>query len=272
MRPLKNTLFPNETYSIMKIHHILLLPLLYCFAGLTAHAQSQLQDSAEYRKIAHIVEAIKTEYAPDKRTALFELHSSDNNGSSAPYQLTTTEPTALDAFRQQLADHQLPETKITINLLPKNSVGEHVTGVANLSVANLRVQPRNQAELASQILLGTTVDLLERQEDYYRARTPEGYIGWIAASSVTPMTSAEAKQWKSAKKIIFTADFGHSYTRPDHQSLRVSDLVMGDLLMALGQSDGFYHVQYPDGRRAYIDEELVHPFDDWLGTRHVTAE
>lgn len=256
----------------MKIPHILLLPLLNCVVGLTAHAQGQLQDSAEYRKIQHIVEEIKTEYAPDKRTALFELHRSDNNSSSAPYQLTTTEPAALDAFRQRLAGHPLPETKITINLLPDSSVGENVSGVANLSVANLRVQPRNQAELASQILLGTTVDLLERQEGYYRARTPEGYIGWIAVSSVTPMTSAEAKQWKSAKKIIFTADFGHSYTQPDHRSLRVSDLVMGDLLMALGQAGDFYHVQYPDGRRAYIDDELVHPFDDWLGTRNVTAE
>ena len=256
----------------MKIRHTLLLPLLYSFAGLTANAQAHLQDSPEYHKIASIVEEIKTKYAPDKRTALFELRLLDKSASSTHYEVTTTEPEALDAFRQRLADHHLSKTKITINLLPDNSVEENVSGAANLSVANLRVQPRNQAELASQVLLGTVVDLLQRQDGYYRARTPEGYIGWVAVSSITPMTSAEVKQWKSAKKIIFTADFGHSYTQPDRQSLRVSDLVMGDLLIALGQADGFYHVQYPDGRRAYIDNALVRPFDAWLGTRDVTSE
>lgn len=253
---------------MMKIHYTL---LLYCFVGLTVHAQVRLPDSAEYGLIMHIAEETKAEYAPDKRTALFELRSLEND-SPIRYEVVTTEADALPAFRRRLADHHISETKIAINLLPDSSVRDNVSGVVNLSVANLRVQPRNQAELASQVLLGTKVDLLQQQDGYYRARTPEGYIAWIATSSVTPMTSAETNQWKSAEKVIFTADFGHSYTQPDHKSLRVSDLVMGDLLIALGQSDGFYHVQYPDGRLAYIAEEQVRPFDNWLGTRHVTAE
>jgi len=234
------------------------------------YAQIHLQDSAEYNKIAHIIEETQIEYAPDKRTALFELQPLDD-GSSARYEVVTTEAAGLPSLRQRLANHHIDETNITINLLADASVGEKVSGVVNLSVANLRVMPRNQTELASQVLLGTTVDLLQQQQGYYRARTPEGYIAWVATSSITPMTSTEATQWKSAEKVIFTADFGHSYTEPDRQSLRVSDLVMGDLLVALGQSDGFYHVQYPDGRHAYIDDELVRPFDDWLGTRQVTA-
>lgn len=255
----------------MKTRYTLLLPLFLCVPGLIVHAQVHLQDSAEYNKITYIIEEIKTSYAPDKRTALFELQPIDH-GPSVRYEVTTTEPAAVDALRQRLADNHLSKTKITINLLPDRSVGENVFGAVNLSVANLRVTPSNQAELASQVLLGTTVDLLQWQSGYYRIRTPEGYIAWVSASSITPMTSAEATQWKSAEKLILTADFGHSYTQPDDQSLRVSDLVMGDLLVALGQSDGFYHVQYPDGRRAYINEKLVRPFDAWLGTRDVTAE
>src|SRR3546814_271707 len=94
-----------ETYSIMKIRHTLLLPLLYSFAGLTANAQAHLQDSPEYHKIASIVEEIKTKYAPDKRTALFELQLLDKSASSTHYEVTTTEPEALDALRQRLADH-----------------------------------------------------------------------------------------------------------------------------------------------------------------------
>ncbi|MFB2119598.1 NlpC/P60 family protein [Parapedobacter sp. 2B3] len=246
-----------------------MLPLFYCFFGLTVYAQVDLQDSDEYSKITQIVEEIKTQHAPDKRTALFELQRLDN--ATPSYTITTTEAEALKLFSQRLADYHISETNITINLLPDSSVGENVSGVVNLSVANLRVMPRNQAELASQVLLGTTVDLLQRQDGYYRVRTPEGYIAWVSTSSVTPLAANQAKQWKSAKKIIFTADFGHSYTQPDIQSLRVSDLVMGDLLIALDQSAGFYQVQYPDGRLAYIDNKLARPFDEWLSTRDVTA-
>ncbi len=255
----------------MKIHHIVPLTLFYCFINLPADAQLQVQDSAEYNTIAHIAEKIKDLYAPDQRTALFELHPLDQ-GSSAHFEVTTTEAAALPAFRRLLAENHISETKITINLLPDSSVSENVVGVVNLSVANLRVTPRNQAELASQVLLGTIVDLLQRQNGYYRVRAPEGYIAWISASSITPMPVQEADQWKAADKVIVTADFGHSYTQPNHQSLRVSDLVMGDLLVVLGQSGGFYRVQYPDGRLAYVADDLVRPFDEWLGTRNVTAE
>lgn len=256
---------------MMKTRHILLLSLFYCFICLSARAQVNLHDSARYNKITHIVEEVKALYAPDSRTALFELHPMDE-GVSGHYELTTTEADALPVFRRRLADQHIAETKITINLLPDSSVGKNVWGIVNLSVANLRTSPRNQAELASQILLGTTVDLLQRQNGYYRVRTPEGYIAWVSTSSITPASAKEAADWKSAQKVLFTSDFGHSYSQPDDQSLRVSDLVMGDLLIALGQSGDFHQVQYPDGRLAYINNELVRPFDEWLGTRNVTAE
>lgn len=254
----------------MKTPYMPVLSLLFCFIGLKANAQIHSQDSIEYSKIAHIVEELKNQYAPDKRIALFELQPLDN--AATRYELTTTEAGALNALRQRLADHGIPEAKIMINLLPDSSMAENIEGVVNLSVANLRVTPSNQAELASQVLLGTTVTLLQRQNGYYRVRTPEQYIAWVSTSSITPMTRSEADRWKSAKKVIFTADFGHSYTEADIGSLRVSDLVMGDLLMTLGHSNGFHHVQYPDGRRAYIDSALVSSFDEWLETRNVTAE
>src|SRR5699024_716063 len=112
---------------------------------------------------------------------------------------------------------------------------------------------------------------LQRQQGYYRVRTPEGYIAWVSSSSITPMPPTEAERWKSAPKVIFTADYGHTYEQPDDQSLRVSDLVMGDILVARDRSGGFYHVQYPDGRLGYINSELVRPFDEWLGTRALVA-
>ncbi|MGK6351668.1 NlpC/P60 family protein [Parapedobacter sp. DT-150] len=218
----------------------------------------------------HIAEQTAERYAPDKRTAIVELHVSDD--ASGTYQLVTTEPDAPAYFNRLLAENRIPNTKVAINLLPDSSVAENVAGIVNLSVANLRVAPRNQAELASQALLGTPVDLLQKAHGYYRVRTPEGYIAWVSTSSIAPKSTPQLAEWQAAKKVIVVNDFGHAYSEPDQQSLRVSDLVMGDLLMTTGKSRGFTHVQYPDGRSAYIKNDLVRPFDKWLSALNPAAE
>ena len=254
----------------MKTSRTVAMLLFCCVIGSKNYVQAQLPDSAAYHKIVHIAEETIKRHVPDKRTAIFELKPFDHD--LYRYQVITTAPKAVEHFEQLLADNHISNAKIKINLLPDSSVNGNVSGIVNLSVANLRVTPRNQAELASQVLLGTPIDLLQQQNGYYRVRTPEGYIAWVSTSSVTPKSVSGLEQWKIAKKVIFTADFGHSYTAPDEQSLRVSDLVMGDILIAGDESNGFVHVLYPDGRNAYVKNELVRPFDEWLGTLNPTAE
>ncbi|WP_353195548.1 NlpC/P60 family protein [Parapedobacter defluvii] len=251
----------------MKIWYV---PLLSLFYLMPSFAKSNLADSAEYKKILQITEQTIQQFIPDKRTAIFELKLL--NGSSPHYQVNTTESAAAKQFSQLLVENHIPRTKIAINLLPDSSVEGKVTGIVNLSVANLRVEPSNQSELATQILLGTQVDLLQRKDGYYRVRTPEGYIAWVSESSITPKSATQLEAWQISSKVIVTADFGHAYTQPDEQSLRISDLVMGDILTMLDASNDFVHVSYPDGRIGYINSKLVLPFDKWLGTRRLTAD
>ncbi len=254
----------------MKFHFKALLTSICCLLGLAARVDASLPDSAMHREILHIAEQVTKRYIPDKRTAVFEPVASDTLTNT--YRFATTVPETVGYVDQLLAEIPIPSARVTIAVLPDSSVMDRLAGVVNLSVANLRVQPNNQAELATQVLLGTVVDLLQQQDGYYRIRTPEGYIAWVSVSSITPMTLIESTHWKTAERVIFTADFGHSYTAPDERSLRVSDLVMGNILRAEGQSDGFLHVRYPDGREAYIRDELVSPFDAWLVTARPAAE
>ncbi len=236
----------------------------------TTQAKKNLPDSAEYRIIMHIAEQVARRHAPDKRTAIFDVQSSDRLPSA--YTVETTEPAAGQYFKDLLVENGLPDTKVTINLLPDSSVGGYLAGIVNLSVANLRTTAGNQAELASQLLLGTQVDLLQQMDGYFRVRTPEGYIAWVSTSAVVPMTKPELLRWKNAKKMIFTADFGHAYTEPNERSLRVSDLAMGNILIVEDGWERFVKVGYPDGRTAYINKEQMRPFDEWLGALDPTAE
>lgn len=266
-----NEFSPNlgRKLSIMKFYLTVVFAWICWSFGLIGYVNASVPDSATYQEILHIAAQVTKRYIPDKRTAIFELVAADS--STGTYRVVTTVPAAQAYFNQLLSELRILPAKVTINLLPDASVADRTVGVVNLSVANLRVQPSNQAELASQVLLGTVIDLLQHKDGYYRIRTPEGYIAWMSTSSATPMSAAESVHWKTAERVIFSADFGHSYTAPDERSLRVSDLVMGNILCVKGKSDGFVHVSYPDGRLAYVRSDLVRPFDKWLDTLRPTA-
>ncbi|MBD1425446.1 C40 family peptidase [Sphingobacterium arenae] len=145
-------------------------------------------------------------------------------------------------------------------------------GIVNLSVANLRTKPSHTAEMATQLLMGTQIDILQKHGGNYRVRTPEGYIAWIPASSIVPMHKAEIKKWNKKNKIIYTTEFGKSFSRPHTSSQRVSDLVYGNILSLQDEDQSFYEVAYPDNRIAYIPKEEAMLLTAWMTTRSATAE
>jgi hypothetical protein len=185
------------------------------------------------------------------------------------YRIQSTESAALNYLKQVLKNST---AQIDYSLYPDSVVANKPFGVVNLSVANLRTAPSHAAEMATQLLLGAAVDILDVSAGDYRVRTPEGYIAWVPKSSVVAMDKVAMDHWKSAKKIIYTQEFGKSYSTANTTSLRVSDLVYGNVLALLSTDDSFYKVSYPDGREAYIpiNEALV--FDLWKSTRQLTAE
>jgi SH3-like domain-containing protein len=90
--------------------------------------------------------------------------------------------------------------QIDYSLYPDSVVANKPFGVVNLSVANLRTAPSHAAEMATQLLLGAAVDILDVSAGDYRVRTPEGYIAWVPKSSVVAMDKVAMDHWKSAKK------------------------------------------------------------------------
>lgn len=244
--------------------------VLLISSSIFAFGQSAPMDSLTQEQLTKLATDIRQQYAPDKRTALFEVVPSNDKDSK--FNINSTDPQATAAFLQALNRAVISPDLIHINALPDSSVGEKHYGIVQLSVANLRATPRNQAELESQVLLGTVVDLLQRKNGYYRIRTPEGYISWVAASSLTPVDAEAADRWKSGDRVIFTEDYGHSYAEPSRSSLRVSDLVMGNILIRTADSaNGFIGIQYPDGRKAFVKSGLV-PYGQWLSRRTLVAD
>ncbi|MGJ1192784.1 NlpC/P60 family protein [Sphingobacterium siyangense] len=230
-------------------------------------SQAQQLDSTTYFTIKELQENVKREFAPDKRTKIVAIQKADI--AQNQYVLETTEKDAKFVLEQKAKDIS---ANIQVQLLPDASVGEKTSGVIRLSVANMRTFPDNAAELTSQVLLGTQVDLLQKKSGDYRVRTPDGYIAWVPSSSIEAMDKTMLANWRQAEKVIYTAEFGKSYSEPNEKSQRVSDLVYGDILQLKGQKGNFYEIAYPDGRLGYIKKSESLTLKNWFETRQPTAE
>ena len=235
--------------------------LTFFLALINIYAQEAIMNTA-----TKIIKEIKNQYAPDTREAIFEISVTD----SANF-FTLSGETNIPEAKQELLN-KLKKLNLSftdeIHLLPEKDLGDKIYGLVNLSVENIRSTPNDRAELASQALLGTPIKIYKKASEYYLIQTPDDYIAWIHEDGIILMTKSQLDEWMESEKIIFTKEFGFSYSQPNELSQRVSDLVAGNLLLVVGKENNFFKVKYPDNRIAYVDKLNCESFDTWLEKRN----
>ncbi|TCC92137.1 glycoside hydrolase [Pedobacter frigiditerrae] len=211
-------------------------------------------DTSAYRFQAM---AIQKKFAPDKRAIYFNIQI---KGDSVRLESTSQE--ALNEFEK--VKPTMANIKFISTLLPAKSLNGLEYGVANLSVCNNRANPQNAAELMTQMLLGTPIRVMKKQGGFYLVKTPDGYLSWTDGGAIKLMDKQQYETWQKTDKIVFTADYGHGFSRADVNSQRVSDLVSGNILQLLGMEKVFYKVAYPDGRVAYLPKTNAKLYKQWI--------
>ncbi|PKA98252.1 SH3 domain-containing protein [Flavobacteriaceae bacterium MAR_2009_75] len=217
--------------------------------------------TSEERILLQKIKEVRQEYAPDKRTSLFDVHVYSD---SKKYILTgeTDNAKALDELRETLSNSSFEYTE-KIKLLPAEDLEGNSQAVINISVANLRSNPKHSAELATQATLGTPVKVLKKEGGWYYIQTPDKYLSWVDDGGLKLMDENTFDEWQAADKIIFTETYGHSYS-DENQDQVVSDLVAGNVLEVINETDAFFQVVYPDGRKAFVAKNVAEPFGDWI--------
>ncbi|WP_425235117.1 C40 family peptidase [Ulvibacterium sp.] len=213
--------------------------------------------------------AVKSEFAPDKRVALFDIEVLRKNGSHV-LKGESNLPEAVEAFKEQLTKENIKFLD-SIQLLPALDLGKETQAIINISVANLRSHPKHSAELSTQATLGTPVKVLKKKGSWYYIQTPDKYLSWVDDGGIELMDPERADQWMANDKIIYREIYGHSYKDTDKKQV-VSDLVAGNVLEVLGETDEFYTVAYPDGRQAYIPKEEAQDYEKWLENLNPTVD
>jgi len=226
------------------------------------------QEKTEMEKFQSIIEEVENKFVPDKRTAIFQI-SIENENDKYILKGETNLPDAKVELLQKLNEFNVTDQ---VEILPEAELGDKIYGIVNLSVSNFRTKPDHDQEMGTQALLGTPLKVYKKEKGWYLVQTPDEYISWIDGDGLYRVNYDSLIEWNISEKVIYTKDFGFSYSAPDENSERVSDLVIGDLLKYLGEENGFYKVIFPDGKEAFIKSEDCKHFNEWLSEANPTAE
>lgn len=143
------------------------------------------------------------------------------------------------------------------------------TGIITFSVCNVHQAEDSSSEMLTQGLLGMKAIILERRKWIKIKLENDENEGWVHPRAIASLASDE--QWTNSSKIIITAHYGFSYTQPDIYSQCVSDLVSGNRLRLLKETDAFYKVEYPDKRQAYVPIAISQKEDEWKKQNQLDA-
>ncbi|MFS4446061.1 NlpC/P60 family protein [Maribacter sp. 2307UL18-2] len=213
--------------------------------------------------------AIKTKFAPDKRVALFDVSALQQKGDII-LKGESNLPDALDALKGKLATLNVRVID-SVQLLPSEALDGKTQAVINISVANLRSNPKHSAELATQGTLGTPVKVLKEAGGWYYIQTPDKYLSWVDDGGITLMEPQRFEDWKTGDKIIYTKTYGHAYVDAGENEV-VSDLVAGNVLEFVKLAANHFVVAYPDGRIAMVRFDEAESYSGWIQKMDPTPE
>lgn len=243
-------------------HYIAILVLLFLIS-------CNKKETNYLENFETVRDSLKTIYAPDTRVEVFNINLSKKD-KTLNITGETTNPKVVSVFNNKLTTlidkSGTFNINYNINLLPNKSVGQTKYAVVNNSVANIRSKPKHSAELATQAILGTVLNVLKIDGDFYLVQTPDRYISWVDHGGVTLKTSKELKEWLATPKIVYTQPFGYVYETKDANAPMVSDIVLGSQLALLETTNNFYKVAYPDNRVGYINKKEAIIFNDWINS------
>ncbi len=208
---------------------------------------------------ADVLKELKNNIAPDKRTAVWNVNTIDQNGVLTVWGTVGTQEQK-DAVSKALNGTGAFQNQLVVleNSLP----ADKRWAVVKLSIATLRTSGKHAAEMATQAIMGTPVKVIQADDDWYRVQTPDDYIAYVPSSSLRFMTAQELQAWKQARRCIVTVYDTRLVTKPGGDET-VSDLVLGNVLEYKGEKGKWVLLATPDGRQGYVEKASVQDFAEW---------
>jgi cell wall-associated NlpC family hydrolase len=211
----------------------------------------------EGKTLIDVVDQIKQEYAPDTRVEVFQIEVKERGkqvivlGELADKQIKAA---LLEALSAKVGGMELVDS---VRMLPDEQLQPEMFGLVRISVAHLRRNPSNGAELVSQVLLGRVVDILKEEHGFYYVQSRDRYLGWISRSSVIRIDAKAVKKWEKDPRVVVSAVYSVVRNdRKDDAEILV-DLAPGAVLQKVGQKGIWTKVRLPNGNEGYVKTGAV---------------
>lgn len=242
-------------------------PLYFCllaFFGIMSSTAAQTSADS-------LIAQVRLRFAPDKRTAHFDIKASAAEGQHWLLEGETNLPEAKKYLLETFVKAHLTYTD-QIKILPEDGgLQGAYWAVVPLSACNIRSQPRHAAELATQATLGAPLRVLKREGSWFWVQTPDGYLGWVDEGGLCLMDKTRFETWQKAEKVVYLPEMGFARATPTADGAIVSDLLAGNILINKGKQGKFVEVGFPDGRSAFVPDTEVMAADQWLRSRQPNA-
>ena len=204
---------------------------------------------------------LKQRIASDKRTAIWDVNASQQNGK---WVLSGTVGTQVQkkAILAAMLKSGYSNYTDKITVLEDGIPAARKWALIKLSIATLRTEAKHSAEMATQGIMGAPVKVLEKDGEWYRVQMADDYIAYVPESSLAFKTDAQMKTWRKAKRYIVTTYDSRLVTEP-HGDETVSDLVMGNILEYKTSQGNWLKLATPDGRVGWVDAADAAELSQW---------
>lgn len=247
---------------------VLLVVLLVAGCGTSRSVQPDARIAAVE---AQIVELQRT-YAPDRRTARFDVRVVQEEGR---VRLTgeTDQPEALQAL-EAFIQATYPALPRSITLWPDSALGVRHWAVAAVAVANLRAEPRHSSELVTQVLMGTPLRVKTRQGSWFLVQTPESYLGWVDSGGMVRFSREELDARRRRAHLVVLEPHVMLREAPRADAAVVGDLALGGKVLRRDDlaPQGWQAIELPNGQAGFVPAASVAPFDTWASNLRVDPD
>ncbi len=241
---------------------LLMTSLLLISCTSTKRQDALLQD---------VIDRVGESYAPDRRTAVFDIVW-ERSGGNLVLKGEVDNGEAKLSLLAALAEFDFPPAVDSIRVLPAAELGDNHYALINVSVGNMRANPRHTSELVTQVLMGSPVTVLKRQRGWYYVQSPDLYLGWIDSGALHLTDTLSVETWQNSPRIIVTQNHATIREQPAGSSLPVSNAVIGSAVRTTGRTGAWFNVELPDGRQGYIERAVAQDLAIWSRTRQLTAD
>lgn len=225
--------------------------------------ENQVEIPIAYQEAA---ELIQKKVAPDQRVALFKPEFEQSaTKDCVVLKGKTNLPTAAEELRALLNVQQLC-FQDSLTVLPVAQLGKATYGIINVSVANLRSEPKHSGELATQALLGMPLRIYDEQDHWYLVQTPDHYLAWLEEGAFVRGDSNLLVNYQRSNLAIINTPFAQATDRPAGGT-PVRDLTLGNLVMVQKQEEGTSQISFPDGIVGYLSTNNLLPYNTWKERR-----